>query len=165
MKLESLRDLFIEELQDLYSAEGQILETLPDLIEEANSPELKRAFKEHLDQTQEHVKRLDTIFDELGDEVDREDKTCKGMKGILKDGEELMDSEAESEVLDAGMIAAAQRVEHYEIAGYGTVKVFAKLLGQNSWANLLGKTLEEEKQADQKLTQIANRINLEAKAA
>ena len=165
MKLRSLRDLFIEELQDLYSAEGQILETLPGMIEEANSPELKRAFKEHLDQTREHVRRLDRIFDELGDKIDRKDKTCKGMKGILKDGEELLDSEAESEVLDAGMIAAAQRVEHYEIAGYGTVKVFAKLLGQNAWANLLGQTLEEEKQTDQKLTQIANRINVEARAA
>ena len=165
MKLRSLRDLFIEELQDLYSAEGQILETLPGMIEEANSPELKRAFKEHLEQTREHVQRLDAIFDELGDKIDRKDKTCKGMRGILKDGEELLDSEAESEVLDAGMIAAAQRVEHYEIAGYGTVKVFAKLLGQNAWANLLGQTLEEEKQTDQKLTQIANRINVEARAA
>lgn len=165
MKLESLRDLFIEELQDLYSAEDQILEALPDMIEEANSPELKRAFKEHLDQTREHVQRLDQIFDELGDEVDREDKSCKGMKGILKDNEELLDSHAETGVLDAGMIAGAQRVEHYEIAGYGTVKVFAKLLGHDDWARLLGQTLDEEKLTDQKLTQIAGRINLEAKAA
>jgi len=165
MKLETLHDLLVEELQDLYSAETQIVEALPDMIEEANSPELKRAFKEHLDQTQGHVKRLDQIFDELGDEVDREDKSCKGMKGILKDSEELLDSHAETSVLDAGMIAGAQRVEHYEIAGYGTAKVFALLLGHNNWANLLGQTLEEEKQADQKLTQIAGRINVEAKAA
>lgn len=165
MKLESLHELFIEELKDLYSAEQQILETLPNMIEEANSPELKRAFKEHLDQTRGHVKRLDQIFDELGDDVDREDKTCKGMRGILKDNEELLDSHAETAVLDAGMIAGAQRVEHYEIAGYGTVKVFALLLSHKNWASLLGQTLEEEKQTDQKLSQIAGRINLEAQAA
>ncbi len=165
MKLETLRDLFVEELQDLYSAEKQIVEALPAMIEEANSPELKRAFKEHLDLTRGHVKRLDQIFDEIGDKVDREDRTCKGMKGILKENQELLDSEAETAVLDAGMIAGAQRVEHYEIAGYGTAKVFALLLGHNNWAYLLGQTLEEEKQTDQKLTQIAKRINLEAMAA
>lgn len=165
MKLETLHDLFVEELQDLYSAERQIVEALPNMIEEANSPELKRAFKEHLDLTRGHVKRLDQIFDELGGKVDREDRSCKGMRGILKENEELLDSEAETAVLDAGMIAGAQRVEHYEIAGYGTVKVFALLLGRNNWAHLLGQTLEEEKQTDQKLTQIAGRINLEAKAA
>ncbi len=165
MKLESLRELFIEELQDLYSAENQILEALPKMIEETSSPELKAGFSEHLEQTRNQVKRLDQIFDQLGKDVDRKDKTCKGMKGIIKDNEDLLDEDAEPEVLDAGMIAGAQRVEHYEIAGYGTVRTYAQLLGRQDWARLLEQTLEEEKQTDQKLNQLASRINLEAKAA
>lgn len=165
MKLESLRELFIEELQDLYSAENQILEALPKMIEEASSPELKAGFSQHLEQTRNQVTRLDQIFDQLGKDVDRKDKTCKGMKGIIKDNEDLLDEDAEPEVLDAGMIAGAQRVEHYEIAGYGTVRTYAQLLGRQDWARLLEQTLEEEKQTDQKLNQLAGRINLEAKAA
>lgn len=165
MKLESLRELFIEELQDLYSAENQILEALPKMIEEASSPELKAGFSQHLEQTRNQVARLDQIFDQLGKDVDRKDKTCKGMKGIIKDNEDLLDEDAEPEVLDAGMIAGAQRVEHYEIAGYGTVRTYAQLLGRQDWARLLEQTLEEEKQTDQKLNQLAGRINLEAKAA
>jgi ferritin-like metal-binding protein YciE len=165
MKLESLRELFIEELQDLYSAENQILEALPKMIEEASSPDLKAGFTKHLEQTRQHVSRLDQIFDQLGDDVDREDKTCKGMKGIIKDAEELLKTDAEPEVLDAGMIAGAQRVEHYEIAGYGTVRTYAQLLGRNEWAQLLEQTLQEEKDTDQKLNQLASHINLEAKAA
>jgi len=164
MKLESLRELFIEELQDLYSAENMILEALPNMIEEASSPELKGAFSQHLEQTRGQVARLDQIFDQL-DGIDREDKKCKGMKGIIDDNEDLLDEDAEPEVLDAGMIAGAQRVEHYEIAGYGTVRTYAKLLGRNDWAQLLQQTLDEEKQTDLKLNQLAERLNLEAKAA
>lgn len=165
MKLESLHDLFIEELQDLYSAENQILDALPELVEKATSLDLKRAFQQHLEQTRMQVQRLDQIFDQLGEDVDRKDKTCKGMKGIIKDNEDLLDDLAEPEVADAGMIAGAQRVEHYEIAGYGTVRTYAQLLGHNEWARLLEQTLNEEKQTDQILSQVASRINVEAKAA
>jgi len=165
VKLESLRELLIEELQDLYSAENQILEALPKMIEEADSPELKNGFSQHLEQTRGHVRRLDQIFDQLGKDVDRKEKTCKGMKGIIKDAEDLLDEDAEPEVLDAGMIAGAQRVEHYEIAGYGTVRTYAQLLGRKDWAQLLQQTLDEEKETDQKLNQLAGRINVEAQAA
>lgn len=164
MKLESLNELFVEELQDLYSAENQIIEALPDLIEEASSPQLKSALQQHLEETRGQVRRLDQIFDQLP-KVDRKDKTCKGMKGIIKDSQDLLDTDGEPEVLDAGMIAGAQRVEHYEIAGYGTVRTYAELLGRKDWAQLLQQTLEEEKNADQKLNQLASRINIEAKAA
>ncbi len=164
MKLESLHELFVEELQDLYSAENQIIEALPDLIEDASSAQLKSALQQHLEETRGQVRRLDQIFDQLP-KVDRKDKTCKGMKGIIKDNQDLLDTDAEPEVLDAGMIAGAQRVEHYEIAGYGTVRTYAELLGRKDWAQLLEQTLQEEKNADQKLNQLAGRINVEAKAA
>jgi len=164
MKLESLQDLFIEELQDLYSAEKMILKALPKMVEEASSPELKNAFDEHLAQTRGHVERLDQIFDQLND-VDREDKKCKGMEGIIKENKDFLDEDAEPWVLEAGMIAGAQKVEHYEIAGYGTVRTYANLLGRRDWAQLLQKTLDEEKQADAKLNQLSERINLAAKAA
>jgi ferritin-like metal-binding protein YciE len=168
MKLESLRELFIEELEDLYSAEKMITKALPKMAKEAGSPELRKAFEEHLRQTEGQVRRLDQIFDELervDEDVDREDKKCKGIEGIIKEGEELIKEDAEPEVRDAGMIAAAQRVEHYEIAAYGTVRTFAKLLGRDNWARLLEETLNEEKETDQLLNGIAARINLEAKAA
>jgi ferritin-like metal-binding protein YciE len=164
MKMESLRELFINELQDLYSAENMILKALPKMVDEATSAELKAAFSEHLEQTRGHVQRLDQIFDQLAD-IDREDKKCKGMEGIIKENKELLGEDAEPEVLDAGMIGGAQKVEHYEIAAYGTVRTYASLLGRNDWAQLLEVTLEEEKQTDAKLTQLAGRINLEAKAA
>ena len=164
MKLESLRELFIEELQDLYSAEEQILEALPKMIEKAQAPELKNAFENHLRQTENQVSRLDQIFDQLPDE-DRDDKTCKGMKGVLADGEEIVTAKGDAEVRDAGMISAAQHVEHYEIAGYGTARTYAELLGHREWAQLLQQTLDEEKETDQLLSQLASRINLEAKAA
>ena len=165
MKLESLHELFIEELQDLYSAENQILEALPKMIEKAHSPDLKRGFQSHLEQTRGHVRRLDQIFDQLGKDVDRNDKTCKGMKGIIKDGEDVVKAKGEPEVRDAGMIAGAQRVEHYEIAGYGTVRTYAEQLGHRDWAQLLEQTLQEEKDTDLKLSQLAGHINIEAKAA
>ena len=168
MKLESLRELFIEELEDLYSAEKMITKALPKMAKEAGSPELRKAFEEHLRQTEGQVRRLDQIFDELervDEDVDREDKKCKGIEGIIKEGEELIKEDAEPEVRDAGMIAAAQRVEHYEIAAYGTVRTYAKLLGRDNWARLLEETLNEEKETDQLLNGIAARMNLEAKAA
>ena len=164
MKLENLHSLLVEELQDLYSAETQIIEALPDMIDEASSPDLKNALQQHLEETRGQVRRLDQIFSQLPN-VKKDGKTCKGMKGILKDGQDLLDTDAEPEVLDAGMIAGAQRVEHYEIAGYGTVRTYAQLIGRKDWAQLLEQTLNEEKQADQKLNQLASRINVEAKAA
>lgn len=164
MKLENLHSLLVEELQDLYSAETQIIEALPDLIEEASSPDLKSALQQHLDETRGQVRRLDQIFSQLPN-VKKDGKTCKGMKGIIKDNQDLLDMDAEPEVLDAGMIAGAQRVEHYEIAGYGTVRTYAQLLGRKDWVQLLEQTLNEEKQADQKLNQLAGRINVEARAA
>jgi ferritin-like metal-binding protein YciE len=164
MKLENLHSLLVEELQDLYSAENQIIEALPDMIEEASSPDLKNALQQHLEETRGQVRRLDQIFSQLPN-VKKDGKTCKGMKGIIKDGQDLLNTDAEAEVLDAGMIAAAQRVEHYEIAGYGTVRTYAQLLGRKDWAQLLEQTLNEEKQADQKLNMLAGHINVEAKAA
>ena len=164
MKLESLRELLIEELQDIYSAENMILSALPKMVEEATSVELRNAFNQHLQQTRGHVQRLDQIFDQIP-KIDRKDKKCKGIEGIIKDAKDLLSEDAEPEVLDAGMIAGAQRVEHYEIAAYGTARTYANLLGKNDWAQLLQQTLEEERETDVKLTQLAERLNLEAKAA
>jgi ferritin-like metal-binding protein YciE len=164
MKLESLQQLFYEELQDLYSAEQQIIKALPKMAEKTASMQLRNAFNEHLQQTRGQLARLDRIFDQLRD-VKREGKKCKGMEGIIKDGEEIVKADAEPEVRDAGMISAAQHVEHYEIAGYGTARTYAQLLGQNEWARLLQQTLDEEKETDRKLTQLAEQINIEAKAA
>lgn len=164
MKLESLHDLFVEELQDLYSAEQQILKALPKMIEKAAAPELRSAFTLHQEQTRRQVARLNQIFDQLPD-VDREKKKCRGMEGIMKDAEEIVKADAEPEVRDAGMIAGAQRVEHYEIAGYGTARTYAGILGRTEWSTLLQQTLDEEKETDKKLNTIAERINVEAKAA
>jgi ferritin-like metal-binding protein YciE len=164
MKLESLEELLINELQDLYSAESMLIKALPKMAQKTSSPQLKAAFESHLQQTEGQKRRLDQIFDELRD-IDREDKKCKGLEGIIKEGEELIKADAEPEVRDAGLISAAQRVEHYEIAAYGTVRTYAQLLGRNNWAQLLLQTLDEEKQTDQKLNDLAARINIEAKAA
>jgi len=164
MKLESLRELFTQELQDIYSAEKMILKALPKMVQKASNASLRDAFEEHRIQTEGHVRRLDQVFDQLKD-IDREDKKCKGMEGIIKENEDLLKEDAEPEVLDAGMISGAQRVEHYEIAAYGTVRTYASLLGNQSWAQLLQQTLDEEKQTNQKLSDLAERINLEAKAA
>jgi ferritin-like metal-binding protein YciE len=165
MKLETLRELFITDLQDLYSAENMIIKALPKVIEKASAPDLKSALNAHLQETKAHVGRLDQIFDQLGDDVDRKDKKCKGMEGVLKENKELLGEDAEPEVLDAGIIAGAQKVEHYEIASYGTVRTYANLLGRQDWVQLLEVTLEEEKEADRKLSQLSNHINIEAKAA
>ena len=163
MKLESLQEIFVEELRDLYSAENQIIKALPKMIKAATSKELRAAFESHLLETKEHGKRLEQIFEEL--EEKPKGKVCKGMEGLLKEGAELMEEDAEPEVLDVGLIAAAQRVEHYEIAGYGCVRTYAELLGNREAANLLEETLNEEKSADQKLSGIAEEVNVEAAEA
>jgi|SRR5512133_3340713 ferritin-like metal-binding protein YciE len=164
MKLESLRELLIEQCQDLYSAEQQLVEALPKMAETANAPALKSAFRQHLEQTKSHVMRLDQVFNSFPN-ADKDDKDCKGMQGLIKEGKEMIKEDAEPEVKDAGLIAAAQRVEHYEIAGYGCARTFAQLLGLNDIARLLQQTLDEEGEADKKLTAIAERINVEARAA
>ncbi len=164
MKIENLHQLFVDEIQDLYDAETRIIEALPKMVEQATSPELKSAFQMHLRETEEQKRRLDRIFDQLA-QVDREDKTCKGIEGIIKENEKLMKDAKDADVRDAGMIAGAQRVEHYEISAYGTARTYARLLGRNEWAQLLQQTLDEEKNTDQKLNMLAERINIEAKAA
>ena len=160
MRLENLKDLYIHELKDLHSAEKQITKVLPKLAKAATSDELASAFREHLDQTQEHVRRLEKILTKHGESL--RGPKCKGMEGLIKEGSELMEEDAEDEVLDAGLISAAQRVEHYEIAGYGCARTYAMLLGDNEGANLLQLTLHEEKQTDEKLTELARSINVEA---
>ncbi len=164
MKIENLHQLFVDELQDLYDAEKRIVDALPDMAEKAASVDLRNAFEDHLRETREHQRRLDQIFDQLRD-VDREGKTCKGIEGIIKENEKLMKDAKDPDVRDAGMIAGAQRVEHYEISAYGTARTYAQLLGRTDWAQLLQRTLDEEKNADRKLNQLAERINIEAKAA
>lgn len=164
MKLDSLKKLYVEELRDLYSAENQILKALPKMTKAASSKELKAAFTEHLAQTKEQVTRLETIFEKLDESP--KGKTCKAMEGLVREGEELMSEDAEPEILDAGLIAAAQRVEHYEMAGYGTVRTYATLLKETAAARLLQTTLDEEGATDKKLNQLAESvINPEALAA
>jgi ferritin-like metal-binding protein YciE len=163
MDLNSLRDLFIDELRDLYDAETQITEALPKLIEKVTYPELKSALQEHLDVTREQIKRLEQIFNQLDEKPTGE--TCKGMKGVIKEGDDMASRDGSPSVIDAAIISAAQRVEHYEMAGYGTVRTYAELLGETEFANLLQQTLDEEKEADQSLTELAKTINVQAKAA
>lgn len=163
MKMDTLRELFVEELQDLYSAENQITQAIPKLIKAAESKQLKQALESHLKETQQQIERLDQIFESLEEEA--EGKTCEGMKGLIKEGEQIVKAAGEPEVIDAGIISAAQRVEHYEISGYGTVRTYAELLGEKEAVRLLEQTLQEEKAADQKLNKIAASINVEAKAA
>ena len=161
MKLNTLQDLYIEELRDLYSAETQLLKALPKMAEAASAEELRAAFEEHLDQTKEHVERLNQVFQSLG--TSGKGKKCKGMEGLIEEAEELIEEDADPDVLDAGLIAAAQRVEHYEIAVYGCVCTYAKLLGRDEELDLLGQTLDEEKEADETLTDVAeSTINVEA---
>ena len=164
MQMNSLRELYVEELRDLYSAENQILKALPRMIRAASNKDLQRAFTLHERQTQQHVKRLDRIFRML-DESTR-GKKCKGMEGLLEEGQELIKERPEPEVLDAGLISAAQRVEHYEMAGYGTVRTYARQLGEEEQANLLQETLNEEGETDKLLTSLAeSSINIEADQA
>ena len=160
MKLETLRDLFVDELKDLYSAEQQLLKALPKMAKAATAKELKTAFESHLKETMGQVERLDQVFEGL--DVRPTGKTCKAMKGLVAEGAELMKEDADPDVMDAGLIAAAQRVEHYEMAGYGCVRTYAALLGETKAAKLLQQTLDEEGAADKKLTQIAEKINVDA---
>ncbi|MGQ0704217.1 MAG: YciE/YciF ferroxidase family protein [Gemmatimonadales bacterium] len=164
MTIENLNELFLHELKDMYDAEQQLVEALPKLAEAASDPELTKAFRDHLEETRAHVSRLESVFTSLKEEPDRE--PCEGMEGILKEGMELVGEEVDPAVLDAALIAAAQRAEHYEIAAYGTLRVWAATAGLDEEAIAsLGETLEEEKAADQKLTRIAEaRVNLEAEA-
>jgi ferritin-like metal-binding protein YciE len=156
MKLNTLKQLYIEELRDLYSAENQLLKALPKMAKGASSEELKLAFENHLDQTKVHVERLEEIFERL-DETPK-GKTCQAMKGLVEEGSEILGEDGEESVRDAGIIAAAQKVEHYEIASYGTVRTFAQLLGEDEAAELLQETLDEEGEADKLLTQLAQEI-------
>lgn len=161
MQLETLHDLYVEEIKDLYSAENQILKALPRMIKAATHPQLKKAFTKHERQTREHVKRLERICKELGEKPTG--KKCHGMEGLLEEGKELIKEKPEKEVLDAGLISAAQHVEHYEMAGYGTCRTWAQLLGYTRQVQLLQATLDEEKQTDLDLTMIAEgAINIEA---
>lgn len=161
MKLETLRDLFVEHVQDLYSAETQLVKALPKMEKAATAPELKQAFRKHLTQTEEHVRRIETIAKQLNFKPDG--KKCKGMEGLLAEGEELIKEKADKEVLDAGLIAAAQKVEHYEISGYGTARAYAQILGEPECAQTLKLTEDEEGQTDKTLTKLAEQgINAEA---
>jgi ferritin-like metal-binding protein YciE len=161
MAANTLVDLYVEELKDLYSAEQQILKALPKMVKAANHEELRNAFQTHLAQTEEHVARLDQIFEALARSP--RGKTCHGMHGIIEDGGELMKEVAEPALLDAGLISAAQHVEHYEMAGYGSVRTWAEQLGYQEQTNLLLRTLEEEKETDALLTRLAEQsLNREA---
>lgn len=157
---EGLKELYIDELKDLYSAETQLLKALPKMAKAASSDELRRGFEEHLEQTRGHVERLEKVFKTLGESP--KGKTCKGMQGLIQEGAEVMDEDFEGSLMDAALIGAAQRVEHYEIAAYGTVCAFAKELGESDQAMLLNETLDEEKETDEKLAELAEQINTQA---
>lgn len=163
MSVGSLQDLFLDELKDLYSAEKQIIRALPKLVKAAKSPELKDAFQSHLKETEGQVKRLEKAFEILGKKGTG--KTCQGMKGVLSEGSEVVEDTDKGDVRDAGLITAAQRVEHYEMAGYGGVREFAKLLGHRDIVALLEATLQEEEAADKKLTMLSKKVNSTALAA
>lgn len=161
MKLQTLKDLYIHQLKDLYHAEKDLIKALPKMARAASNPKLADSFQEHLKQTEEHAERLKKILADH-DETTR-GPACKGMEGLLEEGSEMIETEADDEVRDAGLIAAAQRVEHYEIAGYGTARAYAELLGDDKGARLLQTTLDEEGETDKKLTKLAqDSINLEA---
>ena len=156
MKIESLNELLTEELKDIYSAEKQLLRAMPKMAKKATSPELKTALQEHLEVTKRQIERLEEVFESLGEPAKA--KTCKAMQGLIEEATEIMEEDADDAVLDAGIIAAAQKVEHYEIASYGTVRTWARLCGEEEAANLLQETLDEEGEADQRLTELAERV-------
>ena len=158
MTAADLKELYIDELKDIYSAETQLVKALPKLAKAASNEELKAGFEEHLEQTKGHVERLDEIFQQLGESP--RGKKCVGMEGLVKEGAEVIDEDYDDEVMDAALIGAAQRVEHYEIAAYGTVRTMAELLGESEHVSLLEETLEEEKETDEKLTEIAGELSL-----
>jgi ferritin-like metal-binding protein YciE len=163
VQLDTLTALYLEQLRDLYSAEQQIVKALPKMIKSASHPQLERAFTRHLRETEKQVERLERIFQELGESP--KGKKCVGMEGLIEEAQELIKERPDPDVLDAGLIAAAQHVEHYEMAGYGTVRTYAQQLGHERQARLLQQTLDEEKTTDQLLTQLAeSSINLEAES-
>jgi ferritin-like metal-binding protein YciE len=152
-----LRELYIDELKDLYSAENQLVKALPKMAKGADSEELRQGFEEHLEQTKGHVQRLEEIFEALRESP--KGKKCKGMEGLIEEGSEVLEEDYEGSILDAALIGAAQRVEHYEIAGYGTARALAEVLGEIEHVTLLTDTLEEEKETDEKLTELAQKAN------
>lgn len=153
---ESLQKLYVEQLRDLFSAESQILDALPAMTKATKHAELKRAFQEHYQQTEQQVQRLQRIFDELGEKP--EGHTCKGMQGLIAEGDDTIKEYTDSDVLDAALIAAAQRVEHYEMAGYGCARTYAHILGLTEQAALLQRTLDEEGDTDERLTDLAESV-------
>ena len=161
MKLDSLQKLYISELRDLYSAENQLIKALPKMAKGASTDDLRDAFEKHLEQTETHVERLEEIFEEL--EENPRGKTCHAMKGLIEEGSEILDQEGDPTVIDAGIIVAAQKVEHYEMASYGSVRTFARLLGEKKTEDLLQATLDEESEANELLNQLAETtVNPEA---
>lgn len=156
MKLSTLEDLFLHELKDLYSAETQLVKALPKMAKAATNEELKAAFEEHLEQTKEHVERLEEISETLGKKLTGH--KCKAMEGLVEEGSEMISEDAEDAIRDMGLIGSAQRVEHYEMAGYGTAKALAQHLGHDEIVELLEQTLEEEKETDEKLTELAETV-------
>jgi ferritin-like metal-binding protein YciE len=160
MAKQGLRELYVDELRDLYDAENRLVKALPKLAKEAESDDLREGIENHLEQTKGHVDRLRQIFESMGEKPSG--KKCAGMVGLLEEGEEMMDEDFEGGVKDAALISAAQRVEHYEMAAYGCVKTWAGLLGETEAQNLLEQTLQEEKETDEKLTELAEQINVEA---
>jgi ferritin-like metal-binding protein YciE len=161
MKMETLQELYVEQLKDIYDAENQLMKALPKMAKEATNEELKAAFEHHLEQTEEQISRLDRIFEELGEKA--KGHKCKAMAGLVEEGKELMEEDADEDVMDAGLICAAQKIEHYEIATYGCLRTYAEMLGFDEQADLLQETLDEEKDTDENLTELAvSCINLEA---
>jgi ferritin-like metal-binding protein YciE len=162
MKSATLRDLYVDELRDLYDAENRLVKALPKMAKTATPADLRSGIEGHLEQTKEHVNRLKQILTDMGEKAGG--KKCPGMMGILDEGAEMMDQDFEGSLMDAALISEAQRVEHYEIAAYGCVRSWAQLLGETQASQLLEKTLEEEKETDQKLTQLSEEINSQAQS-
>jgi ferritin-like metal-binding protein YciE len=162
VKVNSLQELYVDELKDLYDAENQIIKALPKMIDAASSEELQNALTEHLEVTREQAKRIEQIFQNMGEKLKAE--KCKGMEGVIREGAEILSEDMDENVKDAAIISAAQRVEHYEMAGYGTVRTWANLLGESEAEELLQQTLDEEKEADEKLNELAEQINVQAEA-
>ena len=164
MEMDNLRELLVDELKDIYNAEQQMTKALPRMAKKASNPQLKTALETHLQETETQIDRLEQVFESLGEKA--RSKTCAAMKGIIEEGKEIMGEDMEDEVMDAALIAAAQKAEHYEIASYGTVRAWAKLLGEREAEKLLAQTLDEEGATDKKLTKLAETsINVEAAAA
>jgi len=163
MKIETLRELLVDELQDLHSAELQINKALPRLVKTSHDPTLRQSFEQHIEDTRNHATRLEQVLKRMNQSP--RSKVCEGMKGLLKDEEDRVSGGGDAEVLDAGIISSAQRITHYKIAAYGSVRTYAELLGEQDAARILNEILQEEKASDQKLNQVARKVNVEAKAA